>query len=117
MLTRGSAPFLECSSRGEKRLSAFYARPRSLNGRSIEDAYQGMKKFEDGSTNLHWRAAKGRRAINSAECAAAYTRWWQEYISEHPDLLALIRSAPGHVHGRDGRLVHERGSGLRGRRS
>lgn len=95
MVRHGSAPFLECSSRGEKRLSAFYARPTSLNGRSIEDAYQAAKVFEDGRTGLTWREAKGRRCINPTLVRALYSRLWDEYIAEHPDLLQLIRDAPG----------------------
>lgn len=95
MLKRGLAPFVECSSRGEKRLSAFYARPKSLRGRSIEEAYQGMKVMPDGRTGLTWREAKGQRAVNADDCALAYRRWWSEYIDEHPELLELIVNASG----------------------
>lgn len=99
MLRRGQPPYLECSSRGEKRLSAFYARPKGLNGLSIEEAYQAMKVFmlPDGSTEtgLSWRAAKGRKPINIIECQAAYRLWWQEYIEENPHLHTLICSASG----------------------
>ncbi len=67
MIVYGKAPFLECSSRGDKRFSAFYAK---VNGRTIEEQYQEVKIFEDGSTGLNWKYAKGRRAINAVECAA-----------------------------------------------
>lgn len=95
MLKRGTAPYLECSSRGERRLSAFYARPSSLNGRSIEDAYQAAKVFDNGETNLHWRQAKGRKAVNAQECADYYDRLWKEYINEHPELQQIIKQASG----------------------
>jgi hypothetical protein len=96
MIQHGRAPFLECSSHGERRLSAFGAFIRSPQGwMSIEAAYQAAKVFEDGSTGYHWRNAKGRVAINQAECAALYSRLWDEYIAENPDLLMLIRSASG----------------------
>ena len=92
MIKHGVAPFLECSSKGEKRLSAFYAR---VNGRSIEEQYQAAKKFADGTTGLSWRQAKGKRAVNAAECAQLYSQLWNQYIAEHPELLALIKSASG----------------------
>lgn len=103
MLRRGSAPFLECSSKGDKRFSAFFARPSSLSGRSIEEAYQAMKVFEDGATNLHWRAAKGRRAVNAPACALAYDRWWLEWVHEQ-NLLPVLLAAPGlcDMFGREG---------------
>ncbi len=94
MVTRGNPPFLECSSRGDRRFSAFYARPKSLGGRSIEEAYQAMKRFEDGSTGLSWREAKGRRAVNHEECASAYRKWWEEWVAEQ-ELLSVLQSAPG----------------------
>ncbi|CAG0982133.1 MAG: hypothetical protein OIN86_09920 [Candidatus Methanoperedens sp.] len=92
MLNYGKSPFLECSSRGDKRFSAFYAR---INGRSIEEQYQAAKVFTDGSTGLHWRKAKGRKATNAAECAALYERLWRQYISEHPELLDVLKKASG----------------------
>lgn len=52
MVRHGEAPFLECSSRGDQRFSAFSARLRSQGGRSIEEVYQAAKVFEDGSTGL-----------------------------------------------------------------
>lgn len=94
MLRFGEPPYLECSSRGEKRLSAFYANPKSLKGRSIEQAYQGMKQFEDGTSGLDWRQAKGRRAVNQQECEAEYERWWREWVSEQ-NLLPLLRVVSG----------------------
>lgn len=92
MLTYGKEPFLECSSRGDKRFSPFYAR---VNGRSIEEQYQAAKIFDDGSTGLDWKKAKGRRATNAAECAILYEKLWRQYISEHPGLLEVLKRASG----------------------
>ncbi len=88
----GVPPFLECSSHGDKRFSAFYAR---VNGKSIEEQYQAAKKFSDGSTGLHWRQAKGKRPVNAAECRAFYESLWRQYIAEHPELLEVLKAASG----------------------
>lgn len=92
MFKIGKAPYLECSSRGDRRFSAFYAR---VNGRSIEEQYQAAKVFADGSTGLHWREAKGRKPVNSEEVSALYESLWRQYIAEHPELLAVLRAATG----------------------
>lgn len=94
MIRHGAAPFLECSSKGEKRLSAFYARLKG-DDRSIEEQYQAAKKFADGSTGLNWREAKGRTPVNNREVADLYSKLWDWYISENPDLLEMIRNATG----------------------
>jgi hypothetical protein len=95
MIRHGNPPFLECSSRGDRRFSAFHARIRARGARSIEDLYQAAKVFADGRTGLGWRDAKGRKAINQAACTALYSALWDDYIAENPDLLAVIRSASG----------------------
>lgn len=95
MIRHGDAPFLECSSKGDKRFSAFYARPSGYGGKSIEDIYQAAKRFEDGSTGLGWREAKGRRAVNSKYCARLYARLWDKYIAENPELLEVLKAASG----------------------
>jgi hypothetical protein len=94
MLRFGIAPYLECSSAGDVRFSAFYARPRSLKGQSIEEAYQAAKVFADGSTGLIWRQAKGRHAVNQEECAALYERLWFEWVREQ-ELLPVLLAATG----------------------
>lgn len=73
MAKYGKAPYIECSSKGDKRFSAFYAR---VNGKSIEEQYQSAKVFHDGSTGLHWRKAKGRKPVNNGYVAALYERLW-----------------------------------------
>ncbi len=92
MMQYGRPPFIECSTRGDKRFSAFYA---IVNGKSIEEQYQAAKIFEDGSTGLHWKDAKGRKAINVAECARLYENLWRQYISEHHQLLYVLKRASG----------------------
>lgn len=92
MIRHGEHPFLECSSRGNNRFSAFYAR---VEGRSIEETYQAAKVFGDGRTGLSWREAKGRRAVNQEECAALYSALWDRYIAEHPDLGDLLDKVSG----------------------
>lgn len=92
MIRHGVAPFLECSSKGDKRFSAFYAR---VNGMSIEDRYQSEKIFADGSTRLGWREAKGKLAVNQAQVASLYGRLWDRYIAEHPELLEVLKAATG----------------------
>jgi len=92
MIKHGKAPFLECSSRGDKRLSAFYAK---VKGISIEARYQACKVFEDGTTGLSWKQAKGRKAINAEQAARHYAALWDYYIQENPKLLKEIKAASG----------------------
>ncbi len=92
MMRYGKAPYLECSSKGDTRFSPFYAK---VNGKSIEDQYQAAKIFEDGSTGLTWREAKGRKPINLEECIKLYEKLWRQYIFEHPHLLTVLKQASG----------------------
>lgn len=95
MIKHGSAPFLECSTRGDRRFSAFCAYINCRNGKSIEEIYQAAKVFEDGSTGLTWKEAKGRIPINSEEVAKLYSRLWDEYIDENPFLLDVLKMVDG----------------------
>lgn len=99
MIRLGNSPYLECSSLGDKRFSAFYARIKSRGNHSIEDIYQSSKIFlgKDGrrETGLDWRAAKGRRAENQAECAILYSKLWDEYLAENPALREILVGASG----------------------
>lgn len=92
MMRYGKAPYLECSSKGDRRFSAFYAK---VNGKIIEEQYQAAKVFQDGSTGLSWKEAKGRRAINMEECISLYDKLWRQYIAEHPNLLIVLKHASG----------------------
>lgn len=100
MLKIGDPPYLECSTKGDTRFSPFYAKPSCLEGFSIEEAYHAIKIFNDGSTGLTWRAAKqhqknGFTVINRDDCGKMYSHLWDEYISENPDLLVVLREATG----------------------
>jgi hypothetical protein len=95
MIRHGTAPFLECSSAGERRFSAFYARLRGRKGQTIEAIYQGAKVFRNGDTGLSIMEAKGFRPVNAVEVRALYARLWDEYIEENPDLIPLLVQASG----------------------
>lgn len=95
MVKHGIAPFLECSSRGDSRLSAFCAKIKSRNNQTIEAIYQAAKVFPDGSTGLHWRNAKGKKPVNIEYVRKLYAELWDDYIYEHPELLDVITAASG----------------------
>lgn len=95
MIKHGEAPYLECSSKGDKRFSAFYARFSNNLGRSLEEIYQGTKCFADGSTGLTWKEAKGKKAINQKDCNRIYSILWDLYIQENPELLDVLKNASG----------------------
>lgn len=92
MIRHGTAPFLECSTKGDKRFSAFCA---YLTGKSIEEHYQAAKIFEDGTTGLSWREAKGKKAANQEDVSKYYIRLWEMYIEWHPELLEVLKAASG----------------------
>ena len=95
MLHYGEAPFLECSTKGDGRFSALRARLRGYGNQTIEEVYQGAKVFEDGSTNLPWREAKGRPAVNAVEVRALYGTLWNEYFAENPYLYEVVMAHTG----------------------
>lgn len=100
MIQVGEPPYLECSTRGDKRFSPFYARPSCLGGFSIEEAYHACKIFDDGTTGLGWREAKdyrlaGHQVVNVDECNRLYAELWDAYIDENPDLLVVLKEARG----------------------
>lgn len=95
MIYHGKPPFLECSSAGDKRFSAFYARIKGRGNRTIEEMYQAAKVFSCGATGLSIKEAKGLKPINGPEVRALYACLWDEYITENPDLLPVLRAASG----------------------
>ena len=95
MIRYGKAPFLECSTRGDRRFSAFCANINGRNGKNIEEIYQAAKIFVDGSTGLTWQEAKGRVPINMNEVIKLYAKLWDEYIEENPHLLEVLRRYDG----------------------
>lgn len=95
MIRHGEAPFLECSGRGDKRFSAFYARIDGRGRLSIEQVYQGAKIIGGRKGWPLWKA-KNKRAENQEEVAKLYGRLWDEYILvENPHLLAILKAASG----------------------
>lgn len=103
MIRHGQAPFTECSTKGDRRFSAFCA---YVNGKSIEEQYQAAKVFSDGSTGLGWREAKGKHAVNQVEVAQLYSALWDKYIAEHPELLEVLLETSGlsDIFGQPGRV-------------
>lgn len=95
MLRFGNEPFLECSSKGDKRFSAFYARIKQYDNKSIEELYQAHKIFPDNITGLTPREAKGKQALNMDDCNKYYSHLWDVYFQENPDLLLVIKSYSG----------------------
>lgn len=95
MIRVGEPPYLECSSRGFRLLSAFYARIKRRGNQTIESIYQAAKVFEDGSTNLTIKEAKGRKAVNMEEVTQLYTQLWKEYIAENPQFEEVLYNATG----------------------
>lgn len=95
MLQIGKAPYYECSSKGDKRFSAFWARIKSLGGKSIEEVYQASKIFEDGTTGLTWKEAKGRKSVNADEVRKLYSELWDEYFRENPELIDVVKDKSG----------------------
>lgn len=95
MIQHGTAPYLECSSAGDKRFSAFYAPVKFHGGRTIEEIYQGAKVFEDGSTGLSIKEAKGRKPVNGDHTRRLYSHLWNHYIRENPDLVPILLAASG----------------------
>jgi hypothetical protein len=95
MIRHGAPPYLECSTKGDKRFSAFCARLCCRGNRTIEEIYQSAKEFAPSAGVTHWRQAKGLPAINQAEVSALYLRLWVEYIKENPHLLEVLAAATG----------------------
>lgn len=95
MIKHGEPPYLECSSRGDKRFSAFYARAVGYRGSTIEQVYQSAKVFEDGSTGLTVRQAKGRKAVNQEYCNELYSKLWDRYIEESKELQEVLVNSTG----------------------
>lgn len=95
MIKHGRAPYLECSSGGDKRFSAHYARVKSRGSRTIEEVYQSSKVFAGGVTNLSVAQAYGKAPINRMETRQLYSTLWDEYICDRPDLLKILRAVSG----------------------
>lgn len=69
----------ECSSKGDKRFSAFYA--RMPDGRTIEEHYQcDVKGYDPGGTN--WRLGKGKPPLDTTkDLWHAYLQLWRTWAT------------------------------------
>lgn len=90
MIRFGDSPYLECSSKGDKRFSAFYARIKRRRNQTIEELYQGMKMIDGCISGLSIKEAKGKKPINIEQCRSFYSLLWDEYFDENPNLLLEI---------------------------
>lgn len=91
---------LECSSKGDKRYSAFYARVKVFGKYdSIENHYQLCKRFGDYVPQT-WRDAKGKKPthihINGFDYELKYLSMfykllWLKYLNNNEDLVEYAK--------------------------
>lgn len=79
----------ECSSKGDKRFSAFNA--RLPGGRTIEEVYQcDIKGYDPGGTN--WRLGKGKPPLDTTvDLWDAYLELWWKWASVNSQLMDELR--------------------------
>jgi len=81
----------ECSSRGDQRFSALFA--KLSDGRTIEQAYQlDVKGYRVEGDD--WKLGKGKPAINGKtreELWSEYLGLWRQWVRENPALLTELR--------------------------
>jgi hypothetical protein len=96
MIQIGKPPYYECSSKGDKRFSAFYAK---VDGISIEEHYQKAKIFKDKDGNYikfkNIKEAKGKKPINTNEVSILYKKLWKKYLKENPHLIRGLKQQSG----------------------
>jgi hypothetical protein len=83
----------ECSSQGDSRFSALYA--KLADGRTIEEAYQLDVKGYRAITD-RWMDGKGKPPLNGKtpdELWTAYLGLWRQWALENPGLLEELRQA------------------------
>lgn len=96
---------LECSSKGDKRFSAFYAKVE-VNGKmaSIEEHYQLSKRFKDeqgkyvipqkvmdakGKTPVHF--VLGGKIYDVSYLSSYYSLLWVKYLDKNPELVQYAK--------------------------
>jgi len=102
MIKIGKAPYYECSSKGDKRFSALYAK---VNGKTIEEQYQRAKIFKDENGNpisfkhvsklILMKETKGKKPINIDEVSKLYKELWKQYLLNNPLLLRGLKQQSG----------------------
>lgn len=87
----------ECSSKGDKRFSAFCA--VLPDGRTIEQHYQcDVKGYQPGGTN--WRLGKGKPPLDkSKDMYIAYLALWENWALTHVDLMNELAAAAARNNG------------------
>ena len=82
-------PYYECSSKGDKRFSAIFAK---IDDKSIEEIYQLDIKGYRGEVK-HWKDAKGKepKNITYEEAYNQYLKLWIKYFNNNPKLYFKIR--------------------------
>lgn len=74
----------ECSSKGDKRFSAFNAILR--DGRTIEQHYQcDVKGYDPGGVN--WRLGKGKPALKDINLYEEYLLLWKYWATDNMSLM------------------------------
>lgn len=92
---------LECSSAGDRRFSALYAKV-SVFGHidTIENHYQLCKRWEHRPAPVTWRDGKGKkpdyveirgRKLDARFARQFYALLWFKYLQQHPELVAYAR--------------------------
>lgn len=85
----------ECSSSGDRRFSAFYA--RMPDGRTIEQHYQcDVKGYDPGGTE--WRLGKGKPPLYPVSEEVLYQRYsdlWRVWALTHEKELGELYQAAG----------------------
>lgn len=83
MIRVGLPPYLECSTKGDKRFSALVARPNG-DAMTIEERYQAYKVFGRGITDVKVSIARGQEPKNQKDCSRLYHCLWEMYLITHP---------------------------------
>lgn len=74
----------ECSSAGDSRFSAFYA--KMPDGRTIEQHYQcDVKGYDPGGVN--WRLGKGKPPVRDVNLWKEYLALWKVWSETNKELL------------------------------
>ena len=88
--------YYECSSRGDTRFSALYARVKSKGNNTIEHIYQTEIK---GYNSIKEGKGKKGKLFSWEIQQQKYIELWRIYLEENPDLRKVLVNAiaSGHV--------------------
>jgi hypothetical protein len=98
----GAPPYLDCSSRGDKRFSADHARILGQDRATIAELYESAKRYRPGhplvdtqGAPIDWRKIRGIRPVNLFEVKSLYRSLWESYFEERPDLVEILCRSSG----------------------